>query len=255
MIIVQVSDFTGGYYNLLQDSLASTGLQDYIDKYESKYIYRLFGSVLGATMITNCQNTTITFTGSVTSGSLQLNEPIIGLTSGATGKLVGIGVNSLTVLLIGGTFTPTGEVLQGQTSLATWTETSYVSSTGIPTDPNLTPLFNAFNLNDPNDDWLHQSEGLKKVLMAFIWFHFVADAQAGMRQTLTGWINPGVDTAGKLSYQSIFAIAENKWNEAIEWTRAIQWYCLWFMPNIYTQSTGIYWFQGHRFEAESSAFL
>lgn len=183
MIIVQLSDFVG-YHYILQDPEAglTATLQNYIDKYEPKFIYKLLGSVLGATMIEDCQ------------------------TEG-----------------------------------------------GVPIQPLNLNLFNPININDPNSNFLWQSEGLKNVLLNLIWYEFVCDTQ--VRQALAGFVNLAVETGNKLTYDNVYRVAEAKWNEALEWIYAIQWYCLWFDPSDYLNTATQYWFQGQEFGAESSDFL
>lgn len=181
MVILKTTDFIG-FYNIVQDPEAAITLQNYIDKYETKYIYKILGSILGKTMIDDCTN-----------------------------------------------------------------------GSGTPTDAKDTVLFNPININDPNSNKLYQSEGLKNILMAMIWFEFVTTIQ--YRQSLIGWVNTQADTANKLSYDNVYRVAEQKWNECLEWIYCIQWYCLWYLPNDYGNVSTKYYFQGQAIEAESGDFL
>ena len=122
------------------------------------------------------------------------------------------------------------------------------ANNGVPELPANVAIFNEININDPNDSYdLRQSEGLKNVLLSLIYYWFATSAQ--YKSALVGFVSPGADTAGKLSYQNTFIVAESRWNEAVEWIHAIQWYCLLYLPANYPN------FYGQIFDGASADFL
>ncbi len=94
---------------------------------------------------------------------------------------------------------------------------------------------------------IYESEGMKEMLLSMIYFEYVSDRQ--VRQGQAGTAKSNVDTANVVGFQAAQRSAEKKWNDAIETSESIQWYCSIYKPADYPE------FMGIAFEPEYSSLL
>jgi len=125
---------------------------------------------------------------------------------------------------------------------------AYLAANRTPTDANLDKLIDPFIEQDTNwDETVHESKGLKDILMAKIYYIYTTstiaiNGQAGTQNTQseTGKTNPGLTIRD----------AERRFNAVLDSIDAVQWWCL-NNPSNYTN----YPFNGQRITVEFSAML
>jgi hypothetical protein len=113
-------------------------------------------------------------------------------------------------------------------------------------DPRIEAIVNAFEEQDSTGafiDWntgqqqIFQSLGLKDLLTALIFFHYVHEEQVQHGQSGVA-IYIG-ETLSVLKPREAIRLAERKWNSALKSVDAIQWYCKFFKPDEYPEFKGL----------------
>lgn len=105
-------------------------------------------------------------------------------------------------------------------------------------DPRFVVIEDAFDEQD--ETWcnkIRSSRGMKDMLTAMIYYHFVFDGQ--LSNTQTGVNLPQNETSQTLSPRAAAREAEKKWNELLDTVEAIQWYCRDFKPEDYPEYLGL----------------
>lgn len=88
---------------------------------------------------------------------------------------------------------------------------------------------------------IHSSLGIEDMLAAFIYYHYTLSTQA--KNTQSGFAIPNVETASVMSPLGASKEAEARWNNALQTSDAIQWFCMWKTDdttheNIYPEFAG-----------------
>lgn len=84
---------------------------------------------------------------------------------------------------------------------------------------------------------IYESEGLKKLLVALIYYHYVTETQT--EHTQAGVTVPQSENSNILSPEGATRTAEKRWNKALDFIEAIQWYCQDFKPSDYPEYDGL----------------
>lgn len=111
----------------------------------------------------------------------------------------------------------------------------FIADLDINNDPQtarFVDIFNAFHKDD--DQLLVISRGIKDMLLGFIYFEFVRNANN--RVTSTGTIRQNKSISENIDVFQ--ADVMGRYNEAVETFNAIQWYILVFKPEDYPEENG-----------------
>lgn len=172
MILVELADFASGKYKIATTNVTETDLQDYIDRYEKPYIYKIFGVELGQLIIDDING----------------------------------------------------------------------GSTSDPIEQRLQNLIDSFVLQ-ANSCWpftrkVYESLGLKDILKAAIYFHYVKEDQS--KHSQSGVTQGDAEVSKVSTVRTAVAFAEKRWNEALGSVEAIQWRCRHYEASEYPEYAGVY---------------
>lgn len=171
-IILQTSDFTGKYA-ISTDVSTVTKLQEYIDRHEREYIYRLLGKELGDLFIADV-------------------------------------------------------------------------SSYAPVTAKYVVIFNQLNFEDSGDH-LYISRGIKEILKAVVFYHYVADEMAEHGQS--GVSVPSIDTSSRSTAEGVLRFAEQRFNSILPSVEAIQVYVEQEEPADYPE------YEYHKWEPKYSSIV
>lgn len=229
MILVSPSSFVG-QYKLARSNADDVIIQSYIDREETKTLYRLLGKELADLLIANIALTKTTTTSGllVVGVSYKINTYVAGDDFTNVG-----GVNTSGTYFVATGTTPT-----------TWTNLSSLTSNKVERYDN---ILNPFYLDDESwcgwwEDWysLHpaQSHGILDLLLIQIYSEYLAGEQIINSQS--GVISQSVENGTVQSPIQAFRKGEQKWNNAgLDTWYAIHWYCKYKYPLIYPEFKGV----------------
>ena len=91
---------------------------------------------------------------------------------------------------------------------------------GAPTSARMVFIFNAFNVMI--GDRMRSSKGMLRIFMAIIFYHYITEKASWSG---TGGVSAGESSGSKtLTLPNTYRFAESRFNEALEWIEAIQWW-------------------------------
>lgn len=93
---------------------------------------------------------------------------------------------------------------------------------GVPTTARFIKIFDPLQEQDDNDT-LRISRGIKKILLAAVYYHFIVNNQTEHSQS--GITVPNLDTVKKVGFSNAVRAAELKFNELLDSVETIQWFC------------------------------
>lgn len=152
MILLDLDDFKTEF-SLAQSNASDATIQEYIDKYEPKYIKRILGVELGEKFITD-----------VKGEDLDSDE-----------------IEARFQILIDG--------FDKQSSCST----------------------------------IYENAGMKKILAALVFYHYVSDTQA--KHSQSGVVTNQAEVSTVVTPENATRFGEQKWNEALASIEAVQWWC------------------------------
>ena len=106
---------------------------------------------------------------------------------------------------------------------------------GVPSDPRFVAIFDTFSRQD--DCRIYDSNGIKDILTALVFYHYIFDSQA--KHSQSGVTLQIAETSKMASLENAARFGEKKWNEAIDSIEAIAWYCTTFIPADYPEYMGL----------------
>lgn len=230
MILVQPSDFIG-QYQLAQSVSDAPLLLSYTNREEKKTIYRLLGKELSDLLITYIAIPKV----SLTSGVLVIGQSYKIIDYNASDDFTNVGGTNVTDNI----FIATG------TTPTTWTNSS---SLIIWVDRYETLLNPFYEEDDSFFNWfynecglrtnVHDSHGLKDLLLINIYYWYVSETQA--RHSQSGVMANQSENANVQSYVNANRMGESKWNNSgLDTWYAIRWLCLIKSPTIYPEYKGL----------------
>ncbi len=233
MILVKPSDFIG-QYQLAKSISDSVLLQSYIDREEKKTIYKLLGKTLSDLLIAYIAIPKV----ALTSGALVAGQSYKITTYVPGDDFSNVGGANIT----GNIFIATG------TTPTTWTHSSSLIIWIDRYEMILNPFYDdseAGNWHHRFNDFysdlepgVHDSHGLKDLLLTNIFYWYVSETQA--RHSQSGVISNSVENANIQSFSNAFRLGESKWNNAgLDTWRAVRWLCLIKSPEVYPEYKGI----------------
>lgn len=115
----------------------------------------------------------------------------------------------------------------------------FIADLANPTqDPRFVVIEDPFDEQDANCcNTIRASRGIKDMLLAFIYYHYIFGSQ--LSNTQTGVNLSQNETSQTLTPRNAAREAEKKWNELLATVEAIQWYCRDFKPEDYPEYLGI----------------
>lgn len=93
-------------------------------------------------------------------------------------------------------------------------------------------------MKQPCTNKIHESKGMKDLLCGLIFCEYISDRQISHAQS--GVVVSDVETAKSVSPENAARFGEQKWNEALESVRAIQWWVGWEDLTNYPEFRGTY---------------
>lgn len=84
---------------------------------------------------------------------------------------------------------------------------------------------------------IFSSLGLKDMLVAFIYYHYVKETH--QKHSQSGVIQDDAETAKVVNNRTASRMAEKKWNAALDTVDAIQWRCRIHEPSVYPEYKGL----------------
>lgn len=99
---------------------------------------------------------------------------------------------------------------------------------------------------------IHSSLGLVDFLTAVIYFYYISDDQ--IKNSQSGMVVSGVETANVLSPREAQRVGESKYNKALETSDAIQWFCHWKKDDV-TNDKVYPEYQGVKFQPQYGSIL
>lgn len=87
----------------------------------------------------------------------------------------------------------------------------------VPSEARFLSIFNEFFIDD--GDCVFISDGMKKMMLGLIFFHYVSDQHE--KNTVSGTVRNNSELASQIPS---FNICVNRWNLATETAKNIQWY-------------------------------
>lgn len=246
MILVTTDSFTG-FQELAESNQTVIDIQAYIDKFETQYIYKLLGVAMGKDFIIDRQ-TYDSITPKVTVGSLDASAglyPTVG--SGGGGAIVKGDSWTITVSgTIGIYVLSVGDILYAKINAPVADADWYYKQIRY------TVIQNAFAEQTDNTDLccdgrIHESEGMTELLASLIFYQYVNKTQGNHSQS--GVMIIVAETGTTLSPRMATRYGEVRWNDALNSTESIFWYCKRFKPEIYPD------FRGQKFPVQYSSML
>lgn len=84
---------------------------------------------------------------------------------------------------------------------------------------------------------IYESLGLKDMLTAFIYYHYVKETH--QKHSQSGVEQDDAETAKIVNNRTAARFAERKWNAALDTVDAIQWRCKFYEPTVYPEYKGL----------------
>ena len=104
--------------------------------------------------------------------------------------------------------------------------------------PRIQTLIDEIAEQDENFNEIHESQGMKAILINCILYHYVSETQA--TNSPSGGIVSLAETASVLGFENATRYGEVRFNEALEWIYTIQWFCGVFDTATYPEYDGTY---------------
>ena len=93
---------------------------------------------------------------------------------------------------------------------------------GEPVDTDFLTIFNELQYEDEN--CLHTSKGIKDILIACIFYHFISEK--AVHDAQSGVVVGDSEVAKNVAFDNVYRLAEIRWNSMLESWEAIQKYCI-----------------------------
>jgi hypothetical protein len=106
---------------------------------------------------------------------------------------------------------------------------------GAPVTAKYLVIFNSFFVQ--SNGCTYESDGIKSILMAHIFYNYVKDTQNV--STPAGIVSQQVETSDVNTSANAYRFGEKKWNDMLNSWESVQWYCKTYAPTDYPTYDGL----------------